>query len=313
MLQMGLDEVTDVQKPAPLSPGDTVAVVAPSSCPSDEPLLRGLSLLESWGLSPHVVKGVGACDDYLGGPDALRAEQLVQALADERYSGVWFARGGYGAVRVLAYLERMAGGLSFPARRPPLMVGFSDISLLLSMASQRGPWACLHGPNVTTLGQLDDVSLQEVRRLVTGGEPLPLTGLTTVASGKGEGPLLVMNLSVLCSVAGTPFAPDLAGRVLVVEDVGESPYRLDRLFMQLSLLPGFSGLAGLAVGDLDGGWESRRLRETVKEIARQAKIPCASGVPAGHRSRHLPLPQGVAALLDADCGCLEIREPLFPS
>jgi muramoyltetrapeptide carboxypeptidase len=303
-------ESAKTQKPLALKPGDAIAVVAPASAPVTGPLKEGLGLLESWGYEVCPVGLEDAGDEYLSGEDSVRTARYLAALGDQRFKAVWFARGGYGSVRVLAHLR--AHGLGdYPQRVPPLVVGFSDVSLLLASLSQRAGWACLHGPNVTTLARMSEKWQTELRRQLGGGYVPGVSGLEEVVGGTGEGPLLVMNLCILCSVIGTPLAPDLRGRLLVLEDVSESPYRLDRLFMQLSLSRDFGRLAGLILGDLDGGWRSSRLRKTVTELCQGAGISCAFGAPLGHGVQQRTLPLGLRARLDVAAGTLDILEPLF--
>lgn len=298
------------QKPLPLNRGDTIAVVAPASAPPMGPLGEGMELLKSWGYEVHPVGLDDPGDEYLAASDSVRTTRYLAALGDQRFKAVWFARGGYGSVRVLAHL-RAQEGLDYPQRVPPLVIGFSDVSLLLASLYQSAGWACLHGPNVTTLARMSKRWQADLRRQLGTGQVPAVSGLEKVVGGTGEGQLLVMNLSLLCSVIGTPLEPDLRGRLLVLEDVSESPYRLDRLFMQLSLSPGFGALAGLVLGDLDGGWGSSRLRKTVTALCEGAGIPCALGAPLGHGDQQRTLPLGLRARLDVSAGNLDILEPLF--
>ena len=291
-------------QPALLQPGDHVAVVAPASRPDPARLEAGLDRLRAWKLVPRPI-GLGHPPHrYLAATDEQRLTALAQALADPEVRAVWAARGGYGTVRLAAR------GPGFPARsQPPVVVGFSDISLLLALAADQAGWPALHAPNVTTLADLDLRSLETLREFLFVGRRPAIHGLTAVHPGAARGRLVVFNLSILCSVLGTPLAPRLDHAILVLEDCAEAAYRLDRLLMQLSLSPAFSRVAGLALGDLDEAGNNPRLRQTLEEVARKAAIPCCTGVPVGHRGPNWPLPYGASARLDAQAGTLEI-DPL---
>ncbi len=287
----------------PLRPGAAVAVVAPASAPPPGPLAEGLQRLREWGLQPRWC-GPEEGREFLAAPDPERRRALEAALADPEVEAVWAARGGYGVVRIL---EEIA----FPVDRPhpPLLLGFSDISLLLAWASGHHGWPACHAPNVTTLPRLDDPSREALQRLLFEGRWTGLEGLKTLRGGRARGTLLPMNLAMLCSVAGTPLQPRLRDAILVLEDTGEAPYRVDRMLHHLARLPDFDRLAGLVVGDLAGALESPTVRETLATLAARAAVPCCFGAPVGHGRANVPLPVGLPVLLDADEGTLTAGAP----
>jgi len=291
-------------RPRPLQRGDRVALVAPASPIPAAALEPGIQWLEACGLDVRVFPLCRAEGEYLSGDDDTPAAELNEALADCSFAAVLAARGGYGTVRI-------ASRLHFPSRRPPLLVGFSDISLLLALALERAGWASLHAPNVTTLAGLNDHARERYREALFGDLADRYEGLETVHGGRVSGIVLPMNLSILASVQGTEFFPSLEGRILVLEDVGEAAYRVDRLLMQLAHAPGFAGLAGLVIGDLDGAGNSSLLGRNILQLVRNAGLPCVASFPIGHAPFNLPVPVGVPVTLDADAGILVVDKGLF--
>lgn len=274
-----------------------LAIVAPSGPVPSNRFQAGLEILEGMGrtvevfFDPDAGKGGG----FLAGSDATRSARFLEAAAGGA-DAVMAARGGYGAYRLLRHLP-------FEAPGPPcLLIGFSDITALLLGLPRRWGWGAVHGPNVTTLGDLDTASLDAFRALLDApGKGARFEGLDCLHPGIGEGPLTGGNLSVLCSLLGTPEEPDLSGRVLFLEDTAEAPYRLDRLLHQLASCRTFPAAAGLVVGDLGSGFDDAVLRSLVSLCAAHG-VPAAAGLPVGHGHSNQPLFLGGSALLDADRG-----------
>ena len=276
-----------------------VGIVYPSSSAPEERVALGVARLEEWGLKPRFFRPAGPAEDFLASADATRAAALQAALDDETVSLIWAARGGYGSVRLLPLLQ-------LPVRRhPAILLGFSDVSLLLAEAAQRHGWAAVHGPNVSTLPRLDGNSLGALRHFLESETFLPIAGLRCVRPGRVRGPLLPMNLTMLLSVVGTPFEVDLEGAILVLEDTGEAPYRLDRMLQQLGYLARSRCLAGLVIGDLAGFGEHPEIRRTIAALATRLEIPCCTGAPVGHGPANWPLPVGSPGTLDSVVGRLD--------
>ncbi len=286
-----------------LKPGDAVAVVAPASAPDEGKLAAGLAVLSSWGLRPELMWEPWEAEEYLAGPDDVRAERLSAALADPAFRAVWAARGGYGTGRIAGLIRWPATPRSPASQACPLLIGFSDITLLFGLPERIG-CRCLHGPNVTTLARVDAVSLEALRALLFDGVLPDYGPLEAVCGGTAEGPLLPMNLSLLASSMGTRLEPDPSGGILVVEEVHEAPYRVDRLLRQVAGARWFPRLAGLAVGDMDRALDSPTLFRTLAEVAAEARIPTVLGFPVGHGPHNLPIPVGATARLDARAGRL---------
>ncbi len=293
-------------KPPALRPGDAVAIVAPSG-PFDRELFeRGLAVLERLGLRPLVDDRIFARRRYLAGPDDDRLALLQEALDRPDARAVWCARGGYGAARLLPRL-RLRGLLD----RPKLLVGFSDATALHAALGARG-LASLHAPVVTQLAtQPPEVVDRLGALLFSPAPPPPLSGGVTLAPGRQRGVLLGGNLAVLASLAGTPFFPSLAGAVLLLEDVGERPYRLDRMWTQLRLAGALDRLRGLAVGELTRCEErdaDYTALDVLRDLARELGVPAAAGFSVGHGEVNQPLPLGAEVELDAGAGTLAFLE-----
>jgi muramoyltetrapeptide carboxypeptidase len=295
-----------------LEPGSRVAVVAPAGAPQPEAYAQGLALLEQryavirrYTLSPEAGERAQHLP-YLAADDAARAAALNDALADPEVEAVICARGGYGCSRILEALDGEALG----RRRIPL-VGFSDITALHAWAAGLG-LPSIHGPVVTQLPRLPDGDRAALFELLEGGAPT-LSGLEPLSGGRASGLLVGGNLSLLCHLLGTPWAPELQGRILLLEEIGESPYRLDRLLTQLSLAGVFQRVAAVVLGQLQGcdaeqGVPPTRrfvsAREVLQDRLGAPGIPVVLDAPVGHGQRNVALPLGAVATLDADAGRL---------
>jgi muramoyltetrapeptide carboxypeptidase len=298
-------------KPEPLQSGDRVRLIAPAS-PFDPGLFRaGLRVLEGLGLVPVVDRGEFVRDGFLAGSDQRRAEKLMSALQEEDSKAVWCIRGGYGTARLLPLLD-----LPRLRRHPKLLVGFSDVTALLVQFTRPGGFVTIHGPVITQLSRLPASDLRWLRTLLFGTrapERVPLSRTLTLVAGKAEGRLVAGNLSILASLAGTPFAPDLRGALLCLEDVGEEAYRLDRVFWQIVSAGLLKRVRGIVVGDLAGCKPEGASRHSARHVLERAiaalGLPALSCATFGHGRRNLALPVGVRARLDAGARTLTLLEP----
>jgi muramoyltetrapeptide carboxypeptidase len=306
--------------PQPLQPGDRVRLAAASSALDDpaalERLRAGQAVLESWGLELDSRPIHGRSWGYLAGRDDQRRGDLLGADRDGA-ALVACVRGGWGAARLLEH----------PLALPPRwLLGFSDATSLLWAQLAQGHGGSLHGPLVTTLGAEPAWSQERLRQLLFGEPPPALEG-EGWREGVAEGPLLVANLTVATHLLGTAHLPALAGAILVLEDVGEAPYRIDRMLTHWRLSGALGQLAGIAFGaftdceDLDGedpdgqspnlqaptdGAAHRRLEQVLRERTLDLGIPVLADLPLGHRCGNAALPLGARARLDADAGRLEL-------
>lgn len=300
-----------LSKPDSLRKGDRVRLIAPAS-PFDLGLFRaGQQVLEGFGLVPVVSRGEFARDGFLAGSDRRRAENLNRALQQEDTKAVWCIRGGYGTARLLPLLD-----LSRLRQHPKLLVGFSDVTALLLQLVRPGGFVTIHGPVVTQLPRLPATDLNWLKALLFGtraSQRLPLGRTRTLVPGNAVGRLVACNLSILASLAGTRFAPDLRGALLCLEDVNEEAYRLDRLFWQIVSAGLLKGCSGIVVGELVGCKPEGTGRHSARRVLEQAiaalGLPALSGAAFGHGRRNVALPVGVRACLDARARTLTLLEP----
>jgi muramoyltetrapeptide carboxypeptidase len=287
-----------------LSPGARVAVVAPASAFDRGSFESGLALLAA-RYDVHRGQGLFARHRYLAGSDERRLEELTAALLDPAIKAVFCARGGYGATRLLQYLG--------PARigTPKPLVGFSDITALHLWLQGLGLMS-IHGPVLTQLPRLAAATSARLFALLESPAPAAsLDATDTFVPGVAEGPLLGGNLSVVTRMLGTPYLAPLDGAILLLEDVGERPYRLDRMWTHLTLAGVFARVRGIALGEFKHCEEKDadyRAADVLRELAAATGLPCAAGFPIGHGEHNDPVPLGARVRLDAGARRLEFLE-----
>ena len=288
--------------PAPLQPGSRVRVIAPSG-PFDRTLvLRGMAWLGKryrvefdWSIFER--------NGFLAGSDARRLKELDLALADPDLGAIIAGRGGYGLTRI-AHLADYAA----LARHPKWIVGFSDITALHVEATALGI-ASMHGPNAAALGRSDDWTQQRfIRALEAPRARTRFEGLDTLRPGLARGPLAGGNLSLLftCQATGRLHMPP--GAILLIEDVTESAYRVDRMLSALLASGALDGIGGVVVGDFSDCPDSQRVsvREVLAERLAELSVPVLSGLRFGHERYNEFVPLGVCAELDSRTGRLEL-------
>jgi muramoyltetrapeptide carboxypeptidase len=286
-------------------PNDPVAVIAPASGFDRAAFDAGLAVLAA-RYRPQYGPGIFSKHRYLAGDDERRLAELLAALADPQLKAVFCARGGYGATRLLTRLMRAAP----PGLRKPV-VGFSDITALHLWLQANGRIS-IHGPVLTQLGRLPAATHARLFGLLESGAPAPpLQGTATYVPGVAEGRLLGGNLSVLSRILGTPYMPVLDDAVLLLEDQGERPYRLDRMWTHLTLAGVFTRVRGIVLGSFTECEEKDAPYsggEVMRELALATGLPCAAGFPVGHGEHNEPVPLGGRVRLDADARTLRFLE-----
>lgn len=269
-----------------LAPGATVHVVAPSGAVDVARIEAGAEVLRSWGYRVVVDPQVSMRWRYLAGPDEARLDALRRAAAQA--DAVWMARGGYGLARLLPALQ--ADPLA-----PVPFLGFSDGTAFLN--HHRGP--AVHAPVVNGLsGHSDAASMAHLRAVLSGATP-PLEGQARVA-GRAEGRLVGGNLCVLASLVGTPGQVCTKGCIVALEEVGEAPYKVDRLLTQLIQGGGLDGAVGIALGSFTGAeapadadWD---VNDVLLERLRPLGVPVVSGLPFGHGAQNHAFRLGPAVI-----------------
>ena len=293
-----------MRKPPALRPGDRIAIVAPASPFTREDFDSGIEEVRSLGFEPVYDESVFARDRYLAGPPELRARAFQDAWADASVTGVIAVRGGYGSVQLLPLLDPREIRAT-----PKVFVGYSDNTSLLTWLTQDCELVAFHGPMLAgrlakgAAGYDRDTFMRCLCRPEPVGE-IVHPQLETLVPGEAAGQLVGGTLTQLAASLGTRFAfcpPD--GCVLFLDEVGERPYRLDRLLTQLRLAGILARTAAIVFGELpecDEPGGSLRARETVRELTKDFRGPVLFGLPSGHTDGAcLTLPLGVRARVTA--------------
>jgi len=287
-------------KPPALKSGDTVGVVAPGAAVDREFLERGVNELVRQGYRVKVSPRALARDRILAGSDQERASELMRFFADPEIRAIFAARGGYGAGRLLPLLD-------FDTLRstPKIFVGFSDQTFLLNAMVTLSGMVCFHGPMVAKdlAGGITPRSMSHLRRLLAGEmETFELHGTEVIHPGTAQGELIGGCLSIVVAMLGTPYAPDFAGKILLLEDTGEKAYRIDRMLVQLKHSGALDQLAGVVFGGMrspaDAESEQRLIRQFAAEQTAGLGIPVLWGVEVGHGTENFTVPIGGRARID---------------
>lgn len=303
--------------PPALQKGDVVMLVAPSGPVDRERILEFQRVLKSQGYKAIVPETLFRSDRYLAGDDAARAAELNTAFRDPSVDAVFPCRGGYGLTRILDKLDYAA-----LRKHPKLVIGFSDITALHLAIARKARVITLHSPmpqaflfsDAQPHKKSNDVFWSFIRGEPYGRTepPIPVIDestkehIKTICGGEAEGRLVGGNLTLICATLGTPFAIEPKGKILIMEDTGERPYRIDRYLSQLKLAGVLDQLAGVIVGDFtDAQPDADRI---VAEYLRPIGIPAISGFPVGHEAKNLTLPLGAKAKLNADERSLTITQ-----
>ncbi len=293
-------------QPPRLVPGDRVAVVATSGPLLPERLHRGVEVLQSWGLDVVIGEHALATGRHHAGSDQQRAADLQRAWCDPLVRAVIIGRGGSGAARIVDLLDWWA----MAAAGPRWLVGFSDVTVLHQAVANRLGLMTMWGPMVATAIFAGDEPDEESQRLLrralfapVGPGPLADT-LASVVAGTARGVLVGGTLALLANTVGTPEHRPAAGGIALLEDVGESAYRLDSMLTQLLRVGWFDDVAGLALGTWTGCGVGAL--ETVVERLEPLGVPLVTGLRFGHSAPQLSVPLGAAAVLDADAGTLRL-------
>jgi muramoyltetrapeptide carboxypeptidase len=311
---------TKTIKPKRLKQGDTVAIIAPSSGVSKEDLDFAVQNMADLGLKTKLGKSVSKVNGFLAGTDEERLDDLHWAFADKTIDAVWCVRGGYGATRFLPNID-----FKIIKNNPKIFIGYSDITALHTAIYQNCGLVTFHGP-VAASTFSDYAKKHVVNTLMNPTTPYKIElspdniakesvafKTEVITKGKVKGKLIGGNLSLLTAMAGTPFGlRDTKGKLLFIEDVGEKPYRLDRMFVQLKQSINLRELSGIALGiftDCDAPDDkSQTVIDVVKDQLGSLGIPVIYGLSFGHIRDQFTLPIGVEAELDTEKATITFSE-----
>jgi muramoyltetrapeptide carboxypeptidase len=307
-------------KPPALRRGDVVRFVAPAGIAEKDKVTKCAKRLEEMGLTVTIPESLYRKDGYLAGTDAERADELNAAIRDPKIRAILPCRGGYGTTRILDRID-------YTALRsdPKIIIGYSDITALHLAVAAKARVITFHSPMPQSSLWRDDgdyaFAASSFRRVVAaesykGGEttgfdvdlPKEQPKVRALVGGKATGRLVGGNLSLICATLGTPYAIAAKGRILLLEDTGEAPYRIDRMFAQLRLAGILESAAGILLGSFDKT-DPKEAERITGEYCGKLKIPVLANFPVGHTALNATLPHGGLVEVDADKMRVRVAEP----
>jgi len=299
--------VPALQKPRALRPGGTIGIAAPAFPIDPNKLATGEEMWRRAGFQVQRREDLLNVDGFLAGDDARRSKELCELFADPQIDVIVCARGGYGCHRIVSTLDARQVR---DARKP--LVGYSDVTTLLLWQRRCAGMVGFHGPMLEKGDQQAGVALSALVSVLTGASRGPLLQGRGHGAGTAEGRLVGGNLVTLVASLGTPWEIDTRGAILLFEEIGERPYRIDRLLQQLRAAGKLDAVAGVGVGYLSGCDDARYPRPSAEEVVAAAvgplRIPLVLGLPFGHGAPNLVWPFGVRGRIDAERGVVEPLE-----
>ncbi len=305
-------------KPPRLKKGDTVGLISPGSYITEAQLQESVENLESIGLKVFYSNSILRKYGYLAGTDKERAEDVNRMFADKNIKGIFAARGGYGCSRILPMLD-----YNMIRQNPKILIGYSDITALLyGIFSQTG-LVTFHGPvGISTFNEYSNQHVENIlfnphKTYTMKNLPDDESKITIINSGRANGKLVGGNLSIVVTMIGTKYDVDLKNKIVFLEDVGEEPYRIDRMLTHLLEATNIKQAAGIALGVFnnceikkdDPEFEnSLTLQEVFKDRFGKLNIPVISGLSFGHISNKFTLPFGIKAELNTTNKSLTLLE-----
>lgn len=286
-----------------IKPGDIIDLVAPGFGPTPKEIRGAVKFLRDWGLNPRVPDDLLGPDILCSNSDDKRFHLLRKALFAKDSKAIWCLRGGYGANRLLPYLQR----LKLPAKNK-VLIGYSDVTTVHLFLNQQWGWNTIHGPLLDRFGAGSGRTRdkKELKQCLFGErEVLRFTELRPLnqrAQAKGivRAPITGGNLTTWTSAVGTAWAGCPQGKILFFEDIGEQGRKVDRMLVQLEQSGGFKGLKALIFGEFVGGAQANGRYvwpDVLRRFATEAPFPVFDHFPAGHGRSQRPIPFGPMAVL----------------
>lgn len=299
-------------RPRALRPGDTIGIIAPAG-PICEPrsLDQGIHTLQRLGFQVHCEDRVLETRGYLAGEDSQRAEELLRYFADPHIQAILALRGGYGCSRLIPLISH-----KLHRAHCKIFMGFSDLTTLHLFMTRRLGWVTFHGPMATSLALVELKGEAEKHLVSLWSDPayhpaLTFPELETWSGGVAEGKLVGGCLSILVTSLGTPYEIQTEGRILFLEDLGEAPYRVDRMLTHLRLAGKLEGVMGILLGrfqDCTSENSTVTVNETLRDILQPLGVPILANFRAGHGPENWAIPLGVRVRIDAERKSLELLD-----
>lgn len=308
-----------IVKPKRLKPGEVIGIISPASSPEDlSRINRGVTYLEKLGYRVEIGKNVGLKEGYLAGSDKQRLDDLHEMFKRKEVRAIFCVRGGYGSGRLLDKID-----YNLIKKNPKIFVGYSDINALQSAFFTKTGLVSFAGPMVA-VDFHDEVSpfTEEIFwRTITSDKKIGKLHnprnekFFTLCKGRAVGRIIGGNLTLLASLMGTEYFPKLKDTILLLEDINEAPYRIDRMLNQLRLAKAFRQIKGVVLGHFvdcvssDPSSSSFTLNEVVIDYFQtQLKLPVIYNVKHGHIKDNITIPYGVKCVLNASLGFVDITE-----
>jgi len=300
--------------PPALKKGDTIGICAPAGAVThDAEVAEFQETLHKLGFKTKASKNINKKYGYLAGTDIERAEDFMSLITDEEVKAIFFVRGGWGCARLLPLLD-----FDLIEKNPKIIMGFSDVTTLLSAITTKTKIITFHGPSGNSTW--NDYSIEYIEKLlvdkmVFSYENKPGDSeIWTFSKGQAYGDLIGGNLTVLTSLLGTEYLPDWKNKILFLEDVLEEPYSIDRMLMQLKLNGVFDQVRGIILGNFRYCYaeepdRSFTLEEVFDQYFSSMKIPVFFGAQIGHTRNKFTIPVGANVYMDADKGIISLMNP----
>ncbi|MCK4664041.1 MAG: LD-carboxypeptidase [Bacteroidales bacterium] len=312
-------------KPLRLNQGDTIGLIAPGWLITEKQLKESIEQITQLGFVPIYTKRILGKNGYFSGTDEQRASDLNEMFLNPQVKGIICANGGYGCTRILDLIDYQV-----IKENPKIIVGFSDITALLNAIHQKTNLITFHGPISRTIkydysaSQFKKVVMNTKKKLIIENCTEDLEKSTdkseynryTIASGNAIGELVGGNLTIITSMIGTDYQLDFTDKIVFLEDIGEEPYRIDRMLTQLIETGELQKASGIVLGIFRGCEKSDKskapnsfsLQEVIEERIKPLNIPAVYGLSFGHNKNNFTIPIGIKTKLDADKMTIELLE-----
>lgn len=309
--------------PKVLKAGDKVGIIAPATAVSDpDDIAKAQEIINALGMESVIAKSVYSGQGYKTRSIDERVNDFHNMVLDKSISAIFSIRGGYGSADLLDRLD-----YNLIKNNPKIFAGYSDITAMLIAINQRSGLITFHSPMM--LGRFNEFTFNYFRKALLDKNPIGMLAnpditvgprkmfpIRTIVSGVTDGIITGGNLSIICSLMGTPFEIDTKNKILLLEDVGEEPYRIDRMLNQLRLSGKLSSARGIIFGvctncDKKSDIWDLSLGEVLDKYFKPLEIPSFSGFLFGHTDFQLTIPIGANAIMNADKGTLEIIESVL--
>ena len=314
-----------ILKPARLYMGDKVGLVAPAWSITENDLQLSIENVKRLGLEPIYSDKILGKQGYFSGTDKERADDFNNMIKNPEIKGIIFANGGYGCTRILDLVD-----YNMIKKNPKIIVGFSDNTALINSIHDNTGLITFHGPISRTINhdyskkQFENIVIAPTNNYTIESSDNDLQKSTddkifdryTITHGKAQGKLVGGNLTLICSMIGTPYQIDLKDKIVMIEDIGEEPYRIDRMLTQLIACGELTKASGIAFGICKGCDKTNQsiapnsftLRQVIEDKIKSLKIPAVYGLSFGHNENNFTFPIGINAELDADNNTIKLMD-----